>query len=78
MNRYWCDDNGALTCEDHAGSYLRASISASPRKRTHRTPLGTWELLTADEVAEMQTLFDEWGITGRTEVCEMCDHEVRG
>ena len=73
MNRYWCDDNGALTCENHAGSYLRASISASPRKRTHRTPLGTWELLTDDEVAEMRDLFRE-SIPGRTEVCEMCDH----
>lgn len=76
MDRYWCDDNGMLTCEDHAGSYLRSAITASPRRTSHRTPLGTWELLTADEVTEMRNLFSEYG-TNRTEVCEMCDHGAR-
>lgn len=69
--RYWCDDNGAITCETHAGNYLSSGIKARPNAKTHRTPLGTFEMLHDDEVAELLTMMQ--GMK-REHICEMCDH----
>ena len=44
MTRLWIHDNGSVTCKEHAGTYLKASIIANPNKREIWTPLGTWEL----------------------------------
>lgn len=62
--RFWANDNGAICCQDHAGHYLSSAISARPRAKTHRTPLGTYELLNNLEVTFLST---EYG-----EICENC------
>lgn len=64
--RHWFNDNGSICCEEHAGSYLTAAIEARPRAKSHRTPLGTWELMPADEVAEFLQY------TEGKPVCETC------
>lgn len=63
-SKYWSDDNGAICCETHAGAYLTASIGAKPKAKSHRTPLGTYELMSEDDV----TYF----ITECGEPCETC------
>lgn len=68
--RYWTDDNGAITCEAHAGNYLTCGIAASPKATEHHTPLGTFELLTDDEVVEFQAFLDER--LGGGSPCETC------
>lgn len=62
----WSNDNGEISCAQHGGSYLRSAIAARPRARAHRTPLGTWERLTAGEVAELARM------VGRPVGCETC------
>ena len=67
----WADDNGNMVCENHAGMYLTGAIKQRPKAKSHRTPLGTWELLTAAEVAEMSELLA--GMYGEgAAVCESC------
>lgn len=61
---YWINDNGAIVCHDHAGNYLQSGIKARPKAKSHRTPLGRWELLTDEEV-------NEWG-NGLRHLCETC------
>lgn len=41
--RLWVSDNGDVTCDGHAGAYLRSAIEANPVSISHRTPLGTWD-----------------------------------
>jgi hypothetical protein len=41
--RLWVSDNGDVTCDGHAGAYLRSAIEANPVAVSHRTPLGTWD-----------------------------------
>jgi hypothetical protein len=41
--RLWVSDNGDVTCDGHAGAYLRSAIEANPVAISHRTPLGTWD-----------------------------------
>ena len=62
----WCNDNGAICCTEHAGSYLRSAITARPKARTHRTPLGTWEQMTFGDIADF---INE---TGMKVLCETC------
>lgn len=62
--RYWANDNGAVCCEAHAGCYLQSEIEARPRAKSHRTPLGTYELLDSLDVAVLNAEFGE--------VCETC------
>ena len=59
----YLDDNGRCTCANHAGEYLKASITAKPDADIHETPLGTWERFTDAD-------FDEFGWFA---VCEVCD-----
>ena len=40
--RLWVSDNGDVLCDNHAGTYLRASIQAKPKAKMHHTPLDTW------------------------------------
>jgi hypothetical protein len=42
-SRLWVSDNGDVTCDGHAGAYLRSEIHANPKAISHRTPLGTWD-----------------------------------
>lgn len=42
--RLWVSDNGDVTCDDHAGMYLRCAIEAKPNAKKHRTPLDSWSL----------------------------------
>lgn len=58
----WTDDGGQILCADHAGGYLTSAIAARPRARQHRTPLGTWDRVTAVEIAADPTLW----------ICETC------
>ena len=41
--RLWVSDNGDVTCDGHAGTYLRSEIQADPKAISHRTPLGSWD-----------------------------------
>ena len=59
----YLNDNGCCTCANHAGEYLKASITANPDADIHETPLGTWERFTDAD-------FDEFGWFA---VCEVCD-----
>ncbi len=49
-NHLYLDDNGRATCADHAGAYLKTSILSIPDAQFHKTPLGTWERFTADDI----------------------------
>ena len=67
---YWENDNGAIYCENHLGSYMTAAITANPKARTHHTPLGTWYRLTATEIADFQAYMTEH--QSNPECCETC------
>ena len=41
-NRLWVNDDGTVTCDNHAGMYLRSAFQAKPKAIKHKTPLGTW------------------------------------
>jgi len=62
----WSNDNGEISCAEHGGSYLRSAITARPKARAHRTPLGTWERLTRADLAELARM------VGRPVGCETC------
>jgi hypothetical protein len=51
-------------CNEHAGDYLHSAIQSKPNAKTHRTPMGTWERLTDEDV----TYFTGKGIP----CCENC------
>jgi len=67
---YWENDNGAIYCEAHLGSYMTAATTANPNAWTHQTPLGTWNRLTAEDVTDFEALMTELG--KRPECCEIC------
>jgi hypothetical protein len=50
MSAIYLNDNGRCTCADHAGEYLRTSIMEKPNAQFHKTPLGTWEKFSADDI----------------------------
>jgi hypothetical protein len=50
VSALYLDDNGRATCAEHAGEYLRASITARPEEQYHQTPLGEWERFLADDI----------------------------
>lgn len=49
----WISNGGEVTCTDHGGGYLSSAVKASPRKRTHVTPLDYWTRATAQDIAEL-------------------------
>lgn len=63
----WSNDNGSLVCERHAGNYLTAAIEARPRAHTHRTPLGTWDVV---DMADLTAEFTAHGLPAPR--CEQC------
>lgn len=46
----YINDDGRVTCREHAGSYLAAALNhrPAPSGATFPTPLGTWEAFPAD------------------------------
>ena len=49
---YWFNTTtGEQLCPDHSGAYLTASITAKPKAKSHKTPLGTWKIVSAEDVA---------------------------
>jgi hypothetical protein len=64
----YLDDNGRRTCADHGGEYLRASIQQNPTARYHHTPLGTWELMTAEQINTYGDPRHDWG-------CPRCEND---
>jgi hypothetical protein len=50
MSAIYLNDNGRCTCFDHAGEYLRKSITEKPDAQYHKTPLETWERFDADDI----------------------------
>jgi hypothetical protein len=42
--RLWVSDNGSVTCDEHAGTYLRCAIEARPKAKSHCTPLDNWSM----------------------------------
>lgn len=70
--RIWSDDNGLLTCERHAGATLKGAIAAAPRRRTHRTSLGTYEVVPEADLRALDVL-----VPGGA-VCAECDARTTG
>lgn len=64
---YWSNPNGAIICSNHAGNYLRSAIQAHPKRMEHDTPLGTYELISDEEIEWCE---EEFGYS-----CETCKHE---
>lgn len=64
--RFWVNDNGAICCEEHAGMYLTYAIKDRPNAKVHETPLGTYELMTDEEIHEFLQY------TEGKPVCETC------
>jgi hypothetical protein len=58
--RLWVSDNGDVLCEEHIGTYLKASIEANGQAIQHKTPLDTW--------CAYYTNF----LGGKDLVCEVC------
>lgn len=56
---------GDITCRDHAGGYLRASLDAHPRRKNHETPFGTYRRTEEADVAGFL-------VEGLTYGCETC------
>jgi hypothetical protein len=50
MSAIYLNDNGRCTCPDHAGEYLRKSIEEKPDAQYHKTPLGTWERFSVEDI----------------------------
>lgn len=71
--RYWANDNGAICCEKHAGAYLTYAIEEHPNAKEHHTPLGTYELMTDEEVTDFENFINE-EIGGRS-ICETCRYQ---
>lgn len=43
-------DDGRCTCAKHAGAELATSIKYNPTAQFHRTPRGTWERFTVNDI----------------------------
>lgn len=41
-NRLWVGTGGSVTCDEHAGHYLKSAIDNDPTARMHTTPLDWW------------------------------------
>lgn len=41
--RLWVSNTGRVSCDEHGGGYLNASIEQHPRRRRHETPLDAWK-----------------------------------
>jgi hypothetical protein len=65
VSAIYLDDNGRVTCADHAGAYLRASLKENPNADIHFTPLGSWEKFTEHDIR----------IFGEPIDCETCCRE---
>lgn len=59
-------DNGETSCIAHAGSYLSSEYRHAPESDLYWTPLGSWERIDDDYVAEYVDL------VGREPSCESC------
>lgn len=42
--RLWVGTGGSVTCDEHAGTYLRSAIENDPTADNHITPLDWWTL----------------------------------
>ena len=66
MKKIFIHDDGSLVCIEHAPHSLSGEIELHPRRRTHWTPRGTWELAPADYADEFKQA------TGFDFDCEIC------
>lgn len=48
MKKLWIHDDGSVTCIEHAPYSVKSLLEEKPRKKTHWTPRGTWELAPAN------------------------------
>ena len=62
----YINDNGMVSCIDHAGSYLSSEYRHAPERDLYRTPLGSWERIDGAFIAEWTD------IVGKAPQCEMC------
>lgn len=67
---YWENDNGAIYCEAHLGSYMTAAILTNPKAIIHHTPLGSYYKMMIHKVKDFEALMAELG--KRPECCETC------
>lgn len=61
----WITSNGRITCTDHGGHYLAASVKANPRARTHDTALDHIEKVTHEMRGQLAA-------SGFPAECESC------
>ena len=59
-------DNGETLCIAHAGSYLSSEYRHAPESDLYWTPLGSWERIDDDYLAEYREM------TGHVPTCESC------
>lgn len=60
------DNGGRIECVEHGGSYLRSAFASAPNRRTHRTPITTWEKVDAEFAREWESAL------GFPPACETC------
>ena len=46
-NKLWIGTAGEITCENHAGTYLKTAIANDPTARQHITPLDWYIIYTS-------------------------------
>lgn len=62
----YVNDNGEISCVDHAGAYLASEYQYSRERNEYWTPLGSWERVDDDFAAE-------WlAIVGKAPQCATC------
>lgn len=62
---YCNDPDGRISCIDHVGNYAQQAIAAKPNADEWDTPLGTWYVMTADEIKFMA----DAGLPAQCECC---------
>jgi hypothetical protein len=65
--KLYIHDDGTISCIDHAGFELSYLVKNNPRRKTHWTPRGTWEIATSDYYEYFKTN------TGIELDCEICN-----
>lgn len=66
---YANDPDGRISCIAHVGNYATAAIAARPNADEWDTPLGTWYVMTADDI-------EQFTAAGLTAACECCQFEA--
>lgn len=70
--RLWINDNWEVTCEKHAGAYLRTQIAQDPARTCWQTPITWWSVASAADIADISAVIPEGAA-----LCETCRYAAR-